>query len=262
MIKYYQLVAKESLSDIATMAENGPDTEQVERLRWRTTVTYARLIVLGPLMVALLLGFVLAFSQGCNCSGEKGSFLEQNLEIAIVCLPVMVVFIVSSRAYIAWKIREVPDPLGVNKETLLASLSSPIVGMGVTLAATDTGGYLSMSDAPWNWAWLIDIGCLLHFFVLGQLPVILSFRRQELTSAAEAQFDKLFTSERGIKSLSQFLATELSLENLLFLVRLREWRLNFASQSKREKEQSCEAIFHDFLKPNSTHELNISGHVR
>lgn len=220
------------------------------------------MIALGPLLIASIFACVVLFASGCNCSGEKGSFVALNLELGLVWFGVMMFFVLGSKAYIARRIRDVPDPLGVNKETLIASVSSPIGLLGVVLTAADVGGYMKMQEAPWSWTWLIDFAFLFHYLFLCPLPVILSFRRQELHIGAEAQFQKLMKDKRGIEKLSQFLATELSLENLLFLVRLREWRQTYEEQSNAEREKVSEEIFNDFVKPNSQHEVNVSGHAR
>ena len=264
IIKYYQLFAKKSLNEYTKEGEEErSEPLKVERLRWRTTTTYARLIVLGPLVANTIFALVISLTLGCSCTDKDVSFFAENTVLALVYFLGLLVFILSSKIYVARKIKDVPDPLGVNIETMLASLSaSSIILFGFAFVVADLGEYRLMKDAPWNWAWLIDFAFMFHFFFLGPLPLILSFCRRSHSIAPVAQFKELMKDKRGVESLSQFLATEMSLENLLFLVRLREWEGEFPKQSKPERKQSCDAIYEEFVKLNSRFELNISAKLR
>ena len=263
-IKYYQSVAKRSVSDLDD-GEAPVDPAHVEHLKWRTTKTYARIFVAVPLVLNTIFALTIPFVYGCVCSTPGNvSFFEQHTVLALVYFLGLLVIIVSSKIYVARQIRTVPDPLGVNLETVMASLSaSSIIVFGFAFVASDLGGYRLMVDAPWNWAWLIDFAFMFHFFFLGPLPLLLSFRRKaEVNVAPQDKLHELLEDDRGVDSLSKFLATELSLENLLFLVRLRKWHEELPTQDKPTRKQSMVEIYEGFVKLNSEFELNISNKVR
>ena len=96
---------------------------------------------------------------------------------------------------------------------------------------------------------------LLFAFFIVFYPVARSFLPKK--EQAPGPLQDLLSSERGLKFFELYVATELSLENILFYRSVKAWKRSFHDNA-RDTQRTAEIIADTYLTNNADLEVNIS----
>ena len=225
---------------------------RIKALRFRATALAMSLVTVIPIVLDLIAGGFIAVIE-CNCllESEDGRFVVLFLIGAIVMLIV-------NAAVLAY-IRGRPDPLRLGRETEVAyAVSAALFFPGALLLRLDPGQFTGRDETPWSWLILVDWSFLVFFAAVGPLPVALSgtpiSNQQDASDLKEVLDD-----ETGFKCFTRYLATELSVENVLFFSEVKAWVGEYESADPAARQQVAQEIYDKYFTRSSEFEINVSA---
>jgi hypothetical protein len=174
--------------------------------------------------------------------------------------------------FLAYKIRYLPDPLGILREITLASL---IAFLG-TLFAVSIDLYNPAelhSSGVLTWSWVTCFGMFISFTLTVIMPVRNSFHidytvlrqranKVETTSIAAKdsqveEFDSWLIEDEKKDCFTKHLTTEFSPENIKFWDEVTTYRETYEDLSVEENRRKAGYIFRTFIEKGAPLELNI-----
>lgn len=233
---------------------------------FRQSARYTLLLVMTGVFVpyvALCLGFNLSLSYlNAGCIGCR----EEALVIGLSTLASFIWFYVL--IINAWRIRHVPDPLGILEELKLGCMFSLIIASpGILLLILDDSIGNLYDRGVFSPDWLIVLSVMsLHFFQCG-LQVIKALNMIRLTSswvrAQTADLKSLLSDPVGQKLFAAHLVAEWSVENLKFWLQTESFRKHFEEfKTAKDANLMAKQIYSTFVKSGAVMEVNIPWEMK
>jgi len=154
-------------------------------------------------------------------------------------------------------LRKKSDPLGIKRELKLAAFTAgTLMIIGALFATLDVGKL--RSERVFDFYYFLNIGIFFGLFWLVILPVIQSFRidrarRERRMSSTSTLEDALQPNTPLHKAFCDYLVTEWSIENALYLNAVDKFRNSEDDLAKRALD-----IYTTFIDPNGMLTVNIS----
>ena len=210
------------MSEVQAPAKIFQHTQEIERLarmKFRTSNEYAAMITAVPLILFTVLSFVAGPATNCEPCRE--------LPIVTWTPAVLASFLVGALLITGfnfgflWAVRKDPDPLRLASETKYAWICCVVVGtLGMLLAYVDAGDFLKAEPINFSFYMLIDLSGFMFFCFIVPLQLRLSSRP---VRESGGKLKKLLEDPNGRHYFGLYLATELSLENLMFYMSVKDW---------------------------------------
>ena len=102
---------------------------------------------------------------------------------------------------------------------------------------------------------------MLFFVLTVPVQVCLSYFKENIASREEENLEETLKKKTGYKYFQLYLATEFSIENLLFFKACSDWKASYSEQSHSTMENG-RYIIDKFFSVGSTLELNLSHEMR
>lgn len=155
--------------------------------------------------------------------------------------------------------RNAPDNISLLAETKLAlSIGGLFSAIGFLFAFADVGHFEQNVPQNFDWAILVDYGFLLCFLVTCPLQVYYGHKALTAPKDRGDKLDDILSTARGKQIFELFLATDLSVENMLFYNAVTEWKREFRVGSQLARVMA-KRIATKYLQPGSYLEVNISS---
>lgn len=246
-----EMVAKETGFDYDF--QPALDDPRLKRLRFRATAFATSLVTIIPLTVDLIGSAAIAIVE-CNC---LLGFVEARV-VAVFLLGA--IFIIIVNVIVLAYIRGRPDPLLLARETEIAWLvSGALAVVAIILIRVDPGQFVGREDSPWSWMILLDWSFFMFFVIIGPLPVAISATPGSKYQDDDNLGEFLEKDDAALKCFTRYLATELSVENILFFSEAREWRKEYEGLDYDIRQKQAEHIYQKYFTRSSEFEINISA---
>jgi hypothetical protein len=219
------------------------------------TTLYAVTCLL-PQLVQLLLPTSAFGGKGCYGCDVKGSlYVPVLIQLALVCIP---------SVFLLVKLRGVPDPLRIMRELHTLCAIGCLILL-VSLVHLKDPGSVALSGR-FDWRFLNSLLVVAIFTVQCPWQVLQSYRvreaktpQSEKTGVTELKLAQVLASPHGRDLFRKYLATEFSLENLLFLEAVAKYKEEHATGTVETVRQRAVELLNTFILPSAELELNVSA---
>ena len=212
--------------------EQSIEQQRLQRQRFATSGTYGSMITVVPLLLIAILCFTVGPGTSCyECAELPLKFWGESV---VAILGASALFVVGFNAVFLFAIRKDPDPLKLAEETQYVWLVSLLVGtLGLILGYFDAGGFTKMRPIPFTFNMLLDFSGFLFF--VGIVPLQL-YKSSQPVRAHPGKLSEVLNDANGLHYFGLYLATELSLENLMFWMTVNKWLENYEGRSTIQRK--------------------------
>lgn len=123
----------------------------------------------------------------------------------------------------------------------------------------DIGGYNRQTDSNFTWLVFVDWAFFIFLLLSVTLPVYKS--HSATTEYRITDFPAFLDSPEGLRFFASYLATEVSLDNLLFYRAVLKWIDNFDESSPEYRHNQASRILNDYLLPYAEHEVFVGYRI-
>ncbi|GBG26523.1 Regulator of G-protein signaling 12 [Hondaea fermentalgiana] len=160
-----------------------------------------------------------------------------------------------------WRIRRAPDPLGIRRELTLVWTLGLLLFLVSVLGLIDPGSLRTEGTFDYHYFGVFIIYAIQ--IVQCVVPVAYTYNRKSLEHFKSGYtFDQALNRPDFKQVFSQYLASEFSMENMLFLDAVQRYKNSFrnaAEDAARETAVRAVELYNTFLKDNSMLEVNVSS---
>lgn len=248
----------ENMSNKSLDAKNNPE---FRRLRFRASNRFGLLLILAVYGPAFIMALALVLGADiCNPSNCNEGFLAD--PVTLYFNIALLVFIIVSVIYLFYKYRNVPDLVGIWRESLFACvIPSSFSTIFLGFAFLDVGGFGEAEVSNFEWGSVVDVGVLFFFVTVITVPLIRVYRMKGFKEP-DKSFQELLDDPRGAKYFEFYTATELSLENYLFYREATAWKNDYDNVHPDERNAKGDLLLNKYVRPWSDMEVNLGSSMR
>lgn len=254
------------------------DSYCVEQCLYR--ITPARSWFLNMAYVRKFTGFIKRFVNNKLAVIYHRNCESFGLYSIVIFMSTAVVFF-SIAIYLLYAYREAPDTLYIVRETIASLVAAGGLGvLGFLLSYFDAAGFLAEDVVRFDWVslpndshsrqsncllqiLLVDVGFIIAWMFSVPYQVVMSFwgNHVDKSPSSKLQLKDILKTDRGRKIFELFLATDLSVENMLFYNAVTAWKDKYKPGGEATLREA-ERIVEKYLSKSSYLEINVGLNLR